>query len=122
MNLYNNDGTLVGHSYSSDIQCYPTWYRSFSNQEQSIRERQHSQQQQQQQQQPHDKQKEQCRGNRKLQRHRRKLRKQGMNSHTLIELIRSCINTRQSKTDEVIQQNEQANKLADNETILYPTK
>ena len=116
MNFNNNtNNTLFNHS---DIQCNPAWYPNFSNQDQAIQEIQHSQQQQQQ----HDKQKKKCHGNRKLQRYHRKLRKQGMDSHTIIELISSYTDTKQSKTDEVIEQNEQTGKLTGSENISYSTK
>ena len=116
MNFNNNtNNTLLNYS---DIQCNPSEYSSSSNQNQIIQETQHSQQQKQQ----HEKQKKKCRGNRKLQRYRRKIRKQGMDSHTITELINSCIDTKQSKTDAVIQQNEQTGKLSGNESIRYSTK
>ena len=103
MNFNNKtNNTLLNHS---DIQCNPAWYPSSSNQDQTIQETQHSQQKKQ-----YDKQKKKCRGNRKLQRYRRKLRKQGMDSQTITELINSYIDTKQSKTDGVIQQNEQTGK------------
>ena len=115
MNFNNNtNNTLFNHS---DIQCNPAWYPSSSNQDQIIQETQYSQQQNQ-----YDKQKKKCRGNRKLQLYRRKLRKQGMDSQTITELINSYIDTKQSKTDEVIQQNEQTGKLNDNDSISYSTK
>ena len=41
---------------------------------------------------------------------------------TITELISSCIDMKQSTTDEVIQQNEQTGKLNDNESISYSTK
>ena len=115
MNFNNNtNNTLLNYS---DIHCNPDWYPSSSSQNQIIQETQHSQQQQQ-----HDKQKKKCRGNRKLQRYRRKLRKQGMDSHTIPELLSPCIDTKQSKTDAVIQQNEQTGKLRGNEDVPYSTK
>ena len=115
MNFNNNtNNTLFNHS---DIQCNPAWYPSSSNQDQIIQETQYSQQQNQ-----YDKQKKKCRGNRKLQLYRGKLRKQGVNSQTITELINSYIDTKQSKTDKVIQQNEQTGKLNDNDSIPYSTK
>ena len=87
MNFNNNtNNTLFNHS---DIQCNRAWYPSSSNQDQIIQETQHSQQQNQ-----YDKQKKKCHGNRKLQRYRRKLRKQGMDSQTITELINSYIDTK----------------------------
>ena len=110
----NTNNTLLNHS---DIQCNPAWYPSSSNQDQIIQETKHSQQQQQ-----HNKQKKECHGNRKRQRYRRKLRKKWMDSHTITELINSYIDTKQSKTDGVIQQNKQTSKLSGNESIPYSTK
>ena len=45
-----------------------------------------------------------------------------MDLHTITELISSCIDTKQSKIDGVIQLNEQTGKLNDNESIPYSTK
>ena len=45
-----------------------------------------------------------------------------MDSHTITDLINSYIDTKQPKTDEVIQQNEQIGKLSANESIPYSTK
>ena len=45
-----------------------------------------------------------------------------MDSQTITELINSCIDTKQSKTDAVYQQNEQTGKLSGNESISYATK
>ena len=115
MNFNNNtNNTLFNHS---DIQCNRAWYPSSSGQNQMIQETRHSQQLNQ-----YDKQKKKCRGNRKLQRYRRKLRKQGMDSQTITELINSYIDTKQSKTDGVIQQKEQTGKLSGNDSISYSSK
>ena len=57
-----------------------------------------------------------------MQRYRRKLSKQGVDSHTITKLISSRIDTRQLKTDEASQQNEQTNILVGIESILCPTK
>ena len=45
-----------------------------------------------------------------------------MDSHTITELVSSWGDMGQSKTDEVIQQNEQTSKLSGNESILCPIK
>ena len=45
-----------------------------------------------------------------------------MDSHTITELISSYIDTKPSKADGVIQQNEQTGKLNGNDSISYLTK
>ena len=62
-----------------------------------------------------------CRGNRKLQRYRRKLRQQGMDSDTITKLINSFVDTTQSKSDKVTQeQNEKTTPTTINdETTMF---
>ena len=45
-----------------------------------------------------------------------------MDSHTITELLSSYIDTKQSKTDVVIEQNERTGKLNGNDSISYSTK
>ena len=56
------------------------------------------------------KQKKKKHGNRKLQRYRRKLRNQGIDSHTIAKLISSWVDTSPSKTHQTAQQNRQVMK------------
>ncbi|CAF1306853.1 unnamed protein product [Adineta steineri] len=65
----NNNNRLINHSQSPIIQNCQGWYPCPSSQDESIQELQH-------------KPKKKSRGNRKLQRYRRKLRKQGINPDT----------------------------------------
>jgi hypothetical protein len=113
---YNNDSEgLTNYPSYLDIPNDQQSYSFSSNQGHTI--------QNQQQQQQQERQKKKSRGNRRMQRYRRKLRDQGKDSHRIAELINSCVDLSQSKTNEVAQQNEQTTKsIADEAAVFYPPK
>jgi hypothetical protein len=62
-------------------------------------------------------------GNRKLQRYRRKLRNQGLDSDTIAQLTSSWVDTTPSKSNEIIQeQNEKTISITVSETMFHPPK
>lgn len=82
MNYNDNSNGLNNYPYYLDIMNPQLSIEFSSNQDHMVQELQNSEQQQQEQ--PKLKAKKKSRGNRKLQRHRRKLRKQGINSNVII--------------------------------------
>ena len=104
-----NNNTPFNHSNSPGIQYDQDWCPSFSNRPQLMQEVQQYGQQR------NGKQKRRSRGNRKLQRYHQKLRRQGMDPH-------SCIDLEQSKTDEVSVKNEQIIKPSVNERTFDSIK
>jgi len=114
---YNEDNNEdLNYPLSSHTQNCHQRHAILSDQSDTIQDLKYGQRQEQ-----HE-QKKKSRGNRKLQRYRRKLRKQGMDSQTIAKLIDSSSDVTQSKTHEVTQQNEQPSKSTINETIFFPPK
>ena len=109
MNFNVNKNTPFNHSNSPGIQYDQDRCSSFSNRPQLMQEGQQYEQQR------NGKQKRKSRGNRKLQRFRQKLRRQGMDSHSRIDL-------EQSKTDEVSTKNERIIKPSVNERTFDSIK
>lgn len=66
--------------------------------------------------------KKRCRGNRKMQRYRRNLRKQSMKSGTTIQSTDACMETDSSISISVTKNNEQTVKLIDTEAIDYSSR
>ena len=108
MNYNNNNKELNNYPWYLDIP-HPQLYYSFSsNQSHPIIPEQQPQKQQQeeeQSQQQQEKQRNKSRGNRKLQRSRRKLRKQGINADAMARSTRESINIELSKSYQIEQPN-----------------
>ena len=110
MNCNNNNKELNNYPWYLDIP-HPQLYYSFSaNQSHPIIPEQQPQKQQQQQQeeqsqQQQEKQRNKSRGNRKLQRSRRKLRKQGINADEMARSTRESISIELSKSYQIEQPN-----------------
>jgi hypothetical protein len=115
MNSSGNNNDLSNYLWSPTIQNHQQMHQIQSSEDHLISQLEDLQQQQQKQ----HKQKKKSRGNRKMQRYCRKLRKQGIDSDTITKLISSSVVMEQTKTAEVIQQNQQTIKPTVNETTFH---
>ncbi|CAF1457027.1 unnamed protein product [Adineta steineri] len=106
MNFNDNNNRLITHSRRPNIQNYQGWYPCLFSQDKSIQELQH-------------KQKKKSRGNRKLQRYRRKLRNQGMDTDTIMRVTDAWVDIDSEEKSEVIEQNIETTNLTVNETMFH---
>ncbi|CAF4268877.1 unnamed protein product, partial [Adineta steineri] len=116
MNFNNTNNEVINHSRSPNIQYCQHWYPCFSNQSESVQESQHTQQQQQ-----HEP-KKRCRGNRKLQRYRRKLRKQGINPDTICLTDTSIDIDSNNNNSKILNEPVLSTVPLVNDTIFHQTK
>jgi len=101
MNFNNNNNELANYAWCSNTQNHCQQQHVLPTQDYIMQELQHSPQEQQQQQQQ---QKKKSRGNRKLQRYRRNLRKQGMNTNTITCLTSAWVDIDTRKDNEMMEQ------------------
>ena len=123
MNYNNNNNELNNYPWYLDIP-HPQLYYSFSaNQSHPIIPEQQPQQQQQeeeQSQQQQEKQRNKSRGNRKLQRYRRKLRKQEINADAMAHSTRASINIELSKSCQIEQPNIETTSILVAQPVFPP--
>ncbi|CAF1532884.1 unnamed protein product [Adineta steineri] len=100
----NNNNRLINHSQSPIIQNCQGWYPCPSSQDESIQVLQY-------------KQKKKSRGNRKLQRYRRKLRKQGMDTDTIIRITDVRVDIDSERSNEIMTQSIETTNSVVIETI-----
>ncbi|CAF4168158.1 unnamed protein product [Adineta steineri] len=105
MSFKHTNNELIDHSQNSNIQYYPGWYPCLSSQDESIQELQH-------------KQKKKSRGNRKLQRYRRNLRKQGMDPDTIMRITDARVDIDSEKSNEIMKHNIETTNSTVNETMF----
>lgn len=124
MNCNNNNKELNNYPWYLDIP-HPQLYYSFSSNqchpitpEQQPQKQQEEEQSQQQQQQ--EKQRKKSRGNRKLQRSRRKLRKQGTNADAMAHSTRESIDIELSKSYQIEQPNIETKSILVAEPVFRP--
>ena len=113
MNYNNNHHELNNYPWFLDIP-HPQLYYSFASNQSNMVQVQSQQQQ--------ENQGKKSRGNRKLQRYRRKLPQQGMSSDTIAEMNNSWVHTSQLKANEVTQQSIQTAESTVDENVMSPLK
>ncbi|CAF1306689.1 unnamed protein product [Adineta steineri] len=106
MSFKHTNNELIDHSQNSNIQNYQGWYPCPSSQDESIQELQH-------------KQKKKSRGNRKLQRYRRNLRKQGMDPDTIIRITGAWVDIDSEESSKIMEQNLDKTNSTVNETMFH---
>ena len=113
MNYNNNNNELNNYPWFLDIP-HPQLYYSFASNQSDMVQVQSQQQQ--------ENQGKKSRGNRKLQRYRRKLSQEAMNSDTTAEMNNSWVHTSQLKANEVTQQSIQTTESTVGENEVSPLK
>jgi phosphoenolpyruvate synthase/pyruvate phosphate dikinase len=109
MNYNNNSQELTNYPWYLDIPTHQHYYSFSSNQGHITQEQQYQQ----------EKEKQKSRGNRKLQRYRRKLRKQGMNADAIARSIEEWVNIDSSKSNQIEQQKKDTTTSLINVPVLH---
>ncbi|CAF1479408.1 unnamed protein product [Adineta steineri] len=105
MSFKHTNNGLIDHPQNSNIQNCQGWYPCLSSQDESIQELQH-------------KQKKKSRGNRKLQRYRRNLRKQGMDPDTVIRITGAWVDIDSEESSKIMEQNVDKTNSTVNQTMF----